>query len=136
VRIRLDSTPDLWLVDRVAIDYTPERDVTARELRAGTARDTRGQDVRPLLAAEDGAEYVIAPGDTAEVTFRVPAVPHGLARTYLARTTGWYRISVREAGEPQSGFLARLETEPGAVARYSIVRMNQVLTALAEANRF
>ncbi len=135
VRVRLESTPNLWLVDRVAIDYTPERNVGVTPLRSETARDLAGRDVRRLLEAVDHAEYVIAPTDTAEITFRVPAVPAGRSRTYLARTEGWYHIDASAAGEPDAVFLDRLETEPGEVARFAVTRMNQALAAMEQQAR-
>lgn len=135
VRVRLESTPNLWLVDRVAIDYTPEGKVRVRELRLERARDLQGRDLRALLKAEDGMEYVIAPGDTAEIAFRDPAVPAGQRRSYVARTTGWYRVNVPEIGEPQTELLERLETEPGAVARFSTQRMNEALAVLGAGGR-
>lgn len=131
VRVRLDSAPNLWLVDRVAIDYTPERELTAKEVRPGQARDLAGRDIRRLLAAEDRVEYVMTPADTAEVTFQVPPIPAGQTRTYLARTTGWYRIRTPESGEPQTAITDRLETEPGAVARFAVTRMNRALATMA-----
>jgi hypothetical protein len=135
VRVRLNSTPNFWLIDRVAIDFSPDHPLHATELRPVTARDLRGDDVLPLLDAQDSAEYVIAPGDTAEITFRPPPTPRGKHRSYLARTTGWYRMTTPESGAPPTALLDHLETEPYAAARYSVKRMNEVLAVAASQPR-
>src|SRR5207249_640933 len=53
VRVRLESAPSFWLIDRVAIDFTPQRPLTVAELAPDSAVDGRGRDVRDLLAAAD-----------------------------------------------------------------------------------
>ena len=130
VRVRLLCVPNLWLVDCVSIDYSPEQPAEVMEIHPETAFDGQGADVREKLGAVDKAEYVIAPGDTAEVTFRIPPIPAGRHRTYLARTTGWYQIHAPNLGEPEAG-LERLETEPHAVARFAVTRMNESLKRMA-----
>jgi hypothetical protein len=118
-----------------SIDYSPERPIRVAEVSIDSAHDLGGTDVRPLLLEEDGVEYAIAPGDTAEITFRVPDVPHGHRRTYLARTSGWYRIHTPETGEPQTALVERLESEAQAAARLSVRMMNQALSEMAAAGR-
>jgi hypothetical protein len=127
VRIRLESVPSFWLIDRVALDFSPERPLAVTELSATTAVDSRGRDVREPLAAADGHFLTVEPGDYAELRFQAPMVPPGSRRTYLVRATGWYRIHPRELGEPDVAFLQRVLTEPLAVSRISIARMNAAL---------
>jgi hypothetical protein len=121
------------MVDYVGIDFSQERAVRAVVCKPERAHELGGRDQRELLTAEDRAHYVIAPGDTAEVTFRVPARTPGTSRSYLARTAGWYRIHTPETGDPPTELLTRLESEPGAVARFAVERMNRMVNALARA---
>jgi hypothetical protein len=131
LRVRLESAPSLWLIDRVAIDYSREPSFSVRELHVETAIDAAGRDVRSLLTAADGAHYVLEPGDYAELKFRVPPVPDGLARSYVLRSHGWYRIHSPGVGEPDAHTLARIENEPLSIARLSVARMNEALVGLA-----
>jgi hypothetical protein len=130
-RVRLECVPNLWMVDCVSIDFAPETPIRAVSCPPERARDLHGRDVRALLAKEDLDHYVIAPGDTAEVAFRVPPRVPGRSRSYLARTAGWYRMHTPETGAPQAELLARLESEPGAVARFAVERMNRAVAELA-----
>lgn len=132
LRIRLESNPSFWLIDRVAIDYSREPSFSVRELQAQTASDAAGRDVRSLLGAADGEHYVLEPGDYAELEFRVPPVPDGLARSYVLRSSGWYRIHSPGIGEPDAHTLARIENEPLAIARLSVARLNDALVQLAQ----
>ncbi|MFQ5889362.1 MAG: hypothetical protein ACE5JR_04840 [Gemmatimonadota bacterium] len=135
VRVRLESIPSFWLVDRVRIDYAPPRPFTVYELEPEGAVDRAGRDVRRLLSGIDGKEYVMERGDFADLTFRVPPVQQGLGRSYVLRSTGWYRIHTPGVGEPDLWALERIESEPGAVARLSVARMNAALAAMARADR-
>lgn len=132
VWVRLESVPSFWLVDQVAIDYASERPFTVREVLPQTAVDQAGHDVRPLLVANDGDEFVMERGDFADLTFRVPEVPEGRARSYVLRSTGWYRVRTAEVGEPDVHTLARIEKEAGAIARFSVAKMNEALAVLAQ----
>lgn len=135
VRVRLESVPSFWLVDRVTIDFSPERAIHVRELQVDRAVDRRGQDVRDLLGEVDGRTYSMEPGDRAELSFRVPDAPRGQVRSYLLRSTGWYRIHTPEVGEPNVALLRRVGVEPGAVSRLAVARMNEALRAMEVANR-
>jgi len=135
VKVRLESAPAFWLVDRVAMDFTGDRPVTVHELPLIAARDRAGRDVAPLLAAVDDRYYSLAPGDAAELTFSAPRVPAGAARDYLLRTTGWYRIDVPEAGRPATARLAALTRDSLGLSRSAVARLNEQLALLSGAER-
>jgi hypothetical protein len=131
VRVRLESVPSFWLIDHVAIDFSPERTFTVREVYAETARDGSGRDVRSYLSAIDGNRLVLEPGEYVELLFQAPSLPENRQRTYLLSTTGWYRIHSSTSGEPEVEILDRIAEERGAIARLSIARMNKALHTLA-----
>lgn len=131
VRVRLESVPSFWLVDRAAIDYSDPAAAVVRELVPESATDLGGRDVLPRIAAADGLEYEMEKGDAAEVVFRVPPAESEVERSYLLRSTGWYRIHARGRGEPDRETLARIENEPDAIARLAVARMNEAIDLLA-----
>lgn len=132
VVVRLESAPSFWLIDHVAVSYEDDQPFEMREVSAARARGATNQPVLSLLARVDSAEFVMEPGDWAELEFDVAPVPAGLERTYLLRSTGWYRIHSPGVGEPQHAVLARIASEPLAVSRIATARLNEALAALAE----
>ena len=131
VRVRLESVPLYWNLDQVGIDFSASLAPEARIVepdRATMENDER--DVLAHLADQDGRELVLEPGDAAELSFQVPPVPAGQARSYLIATTGWYRIHTRNSQVPPRPELARVGTEPGAVSRLSVARLNEALAGL------
>jgi hypothetical protein len=130
VRIRLESVPNFWLVDHVALDVSAPRPLRVTSLAATTALDGRGQEVRAPLARVDGRFFTMEPGDFAEVHYQVPPLPAGRARTFVLRSTGYYRIHSPESGEPDRALSGRVVTEPSAIARISITRMNRTLLVM------
>ena len=135
VLVRLTSAPSFWKVDRVALDFTADRDVAVQELRMVSAREPDGRDVAPLIAAVDARDYALSHGASAEVVFAAPPVPAGMSRTYLLRSTGWYRVDTPETGAPDLTALAALGRDSLAVGRASVQRLNAALTRFAEAAR-
>jgi hypothetical protein len=117
VNVRLESAPSLWLLDRIAIDYSPVTEFTTRQIALRRAVDWRGSDVLELLTAVDKREYVIGRGEGAELTFSVPPVTPGRARSYVLVSRGWYRLDVPADGEPQVAVLERALSEPLAASR-------------------
>ena len=135
VAVRLESAPSFWLVDRVAMDFTADLPLAVHELPLLSARDASGRDVAPLLAAADDRDLVLAHGDAAELSLRVPERPAGTSRSYLLRTTGWYRIDTPNAGVPDVAALAALGRDPLAISRASVARYNAALARLPGAAR-
>ncbi len=131
VVVRLASAPSFWTIDRVAMDFTADRPVTVRELTLLDAHDLGGRDVAPALRHVDHQEYVLRHGDAAVVTFAAPPTPAGLARSYLLRSTGWYRVDSPDTGEPDVAALAGLAGDSLAVGRASVARMNAALARMA-----
>lgn len=131
VRLRLESAPCFWLLDLVAMDFSPERAMHVDTLRPDRAVDSGGRDVLPLVSAVDGRYWRVETGDAAELRFAAPEVPAGAARSYLVESAGWYRIRAPAVGEPDAALIGRLLNESGAASRYAVGRMNQLLRRLA-----
>lgn len=135
IHVRLESAPSFWLLDRVALDFSAPQPLSVREIQAASAVDGRGRDVRSLLGATDGSVFTLERGDFAELRFQVPEVPQSSARSYLLRSHGWYQIHTVAAGEPRTAMLARIGTEPYAISRLAVSRMNDALRALDRAGQ-
>jgi hypothetical protein len=127
VRVRLEAPPSFWFVDHVAIDYSPERTIALQTLTPRQALDRDRGNVRDLLATVDDRYYEMVKGDEAELIFDVPPVPKGQARSYLLRSTGWYKINSPETGEPDVELLRMIERELGAIARIAVARQNAAI---------
>jgi hypothetical protein len=131
IRVRLESVPLFWHLDQVGIDFTGEPGPEAVVIWPGSAlMESDGRDVRNTLARVDGDELVLETGDAAELTFEVPPVAEDHTRSYLIATTGWYRIHVSASDAPPRPELARIGTEPLAVSRLSVARLNEALAGL------
>lgn len=138
VRVRLESIPLFWNLDRVAIDFPGTVGVRpapeVREVEAASARMLAdGRDVTALLATVDGAELVLETGEAAELRFLVPPLPEGSTRSYVAASTGWYRIHVPASDLAPDEAAVRIEREdrPGALSRLAVARLNEALRMLA-----
>ena len=121
LRVRLESSAGTWIVDSVEADYGPEPSVDVIELRPVEARTEEGTDVRRLLDGPDGARHVMHPHrDALTLVFAEPPVQRGRRRSVVLKLAGYYTILVPPDDEPQESLFARLVTEPGAFARYSV----------------
>jgi hypothetical protein len=130
VQVRLTAPRSFWLVDHAAIDYGPAPSFVVQEVDFATAHQPDGTDIGRSLGAQDGQHWVARQGDSAEVTFRVPAVAPRSTRTYLLASTGWYRMNASRNGPPDTEMLTRMEEEPDAIARISFERREEAVAAL------
>jgi len=135
VRVRLSSIPSFWLVDRVALAAESAAPVVVQEVQLTSASDSTGQDLRPLLRHFDERTYRMTRGTVAELSFPDPPRTAGLERTYLARTSGWYRIGCDTTRTPDHALLTRLAGEPHAAAHIAVERANQALQYAEEVLR-
>jgi hypothetical protein len=129
VHVRLESVPSFWLVDQVGMAFGPDEALRIRDLPLASAVGSEGRDVRDDLASIDGRYLTLETGDFAELAFEVPR-PEAAERTFLLRSTGWYRIRTSERGAPAVAFLDRLATEPLAVSRSAVGKLNAGIAEL------
>ena len=135
LRIRVESAPSFWLIDHVALDTSSRSGLEVHEVRANSARTPAGTDIRDLLRASDGRQFIMETGEGAELTFRVPPTPAGRARSYLIRSSGWYRIHGDETAEPDIGTLAQVYSGAHGASRVSVQRLNAALLALQRSHQ-
>jgi hypothetical protein len=135
VIVRLESVPSFWLVDRAAIDFSPERPVTVHELRPEAALGAGGRSRLATIARADGVADTLATGDSLLVSIPVPPVPAGAERSYLLRTHGWYRIESPESGPPDLPLLARVLDGSDGLSRVATARLQEAVARLDEEAR-
>jgi len=135
VRVRLESVPSFWQLDRVALVVAAERPVAVTVLPLDRAVRRDGKDLRPLLSSIDGSVLKMESGDSAELSFRPPAVPRGQSRSYLVRSHGWYRIHTTDAGEPNIALLESVSGHPLGISRAAVALANHMMQRLEEAAR-
>jgi hypothetical protein len=131
VRVRLETAPSFWLVDWTALDTTPERPVEVREAALRSAVTHDGRDAAAALRARDGDDLLLDTGEAVELAYEDPPLAPGRARTYLSRTTGWYRYHAPETGPPDTALIEYLVREPRGISKMSIAWMNDALQSLA-----
>jgi hypothetical protein len=134
IRVRLESAPSFWLVDWAALDAAPEAPFEVHEVAMRSAIANDGRDTAPALLAKDGNDLVLNTGDTVELSFATPPIAPGKSRTYLSRTSGWYRFHAPETGPPDTVLLDYLLREPRGISKMSISWMNAALRSLASAD--
>lgn len=99
IKLRLKTTSLLWRVDRVAIDYSPERDIAVKEGRLIEARSSSGNTLAGLLRRNDNKYYVAGEGESAELIFRAVPEIKSYQRSYLIKIGGYYQAQSPEPGE-------------------------------------
>jgi hypothetical protein len=136
VRVRLESVPAFWRLDRVAMDFSDDVPAHEQVLALRSARDRNGHDVAPLLSAADHSYYTLETGDAADLVFDAPAPPAaGTARSFILRSTGWYRIRTDESLRPDTALLRSVLNQPLGVSRAAVARLNARLAELAGGQR-
>lgn len=135
IRVRLESAPSFWLIDRVALDVGPEPELRQHELSLVSARDRAGRDVGAAIAAVDSTYLTLETGDGAELRLRDAPPAASKRRSYILRSTGWYRLRTPAEGPPDTSLLALVARDPWGVSRASVTLMNDALAALAGGSR-
>ena len=130
VMVRLESVPSFWLVDRAAIDFSPELPVAVHELRPEAALGAGGWSRLATIVRADGVADTLETGDSLLVSIRVPPVPSGAERSYLLRTHGWYRIESPESGPPDLALLTRVLDGSDGLSRVATARLQEAVARL------
>lgn len=121
LRVKLESTAGFWMINHVAIDFTPDAEIKVTELAPVQAFDHLHRDVREVLANNDGRYYEMpTTQDWAELVFAAPPPTEGYQRSVLLKSAGYYEIHVSAEGQPQRELLAKLMNEPGAYGQYTL----------------
>jgi hypothetical protein len=133
LRVRLEAPAAFWTIDYVGLGSEPQGTLRVGEARLASARMVSGADVTDALVRRDGRMLTLETGEAAEAMLTVPPVEPGMARSYLLRTHGWYRIHPTAEGEPDRVLLASVLGRPTGVSRLAAARLNGALERLEAA---
>jgi hypothetical protein len=121
LRLKLTPPAGFWMINHLAVDYSEDVPVQATELEPARAVDSRGRDIRDLLARADDISYdAPSSGDSADVTYLAPPQRPGTARSVFCKASGFYDIHLTATGKPRLDILGKLRTEPGFAVRYAL----------------
>jgi hypothetical protein len=127
LRVRLESTAGLWMIDRVQADFGAEGAFAVAECPLLEAKDLKGTDLRGVLGAADKDYFVLSsPGDQADLAFRAPVPPRNTERSFILMTDGYYLSNGAPREKPQLDLLASFNT-PGAFGRHMLKMLNEEL---------
>lgn len=112
IRVRLESSPGLWLLHQAELAPYHGR-ATTRTLRAARATDDDGAEIGALLSERDGKYLVATQGRSFTLEYDAPPSPAGgdVTRTILLRTTGHYYMETNETLSPRRDIVDRLMSD-------------------------
>jgi len=92
LKLRLMPAAGFWRINSAIVDYGDDVPIKATELEAAEAVNHEGQDIRQVLRADDDNFYVTQKGDYAMITFDEPPPVPNMARSFVLKATGSYKI--------------------------------------------
>ena len=136
LRVRLDSAPLFWAIDRVALAFGPEQDCSREIVSPSDVHTSQGRDARALLARRDQRACTMEAQDTLEARFEISAPPTHAERRCFVEATGWYRSAASKPGmRDDSSGSPGMQQPGGALSRYSVVRLREALERMAASGR-
>ncbi len=120
LRVKLESTAGLWMVDSVKADFSSDLPIDITEVQLIQAKDNKGKDLSSLLADIDDQYYILPTNeDYAEIVFQAPPRKKGYERSFILKSTGYYKVHGDTQGEAQRALIAKL-SGPRAFGKYSL----------------
>jgi hypothetical protein len=89
-KVKLESTTDLWKIDRVYADFSSDAEMTLQDLEIFSATDQNGNDVKDALSKPDDKYFVSFPGNYAIVIYNDITNKNNTYRHYMLRSSGYY----------------------------------------------
>ena len=119
VRIRAESSPGLWLLERAELAPYLGR-APSHTIQPRRVLDERGTDVAPLLRERDGRYLVTTMGSDVELVYDAPPAPAGTGQTrsVLVRTTGYYYVETDDRKAPRRDVVDRLMRDRAFAQQY------------------
>lgn len=102
IEIKIETGFMFWQIDQIAMDFTPNTDLSIRHLRPLTAFGTGHQDWVFALEKTDG-QYMAQErvGEVTELSFAVPPIPDGQVQSAFLHTRGYYELIRDFTGLPE-----------------------------------
>ncbi len=113
IQVRIESAAGLWLVNRLALDWSEDVPLIATDLKLLDAKNQHGTDIAPLLNRKDSLYYAAIPGDFATVTYEAPEPAAGNSQTILLSSRGHYFSWINADSSVTPGLFEAIMTRPG-----------------------
>jgi hypothetical protein len=113
VNIKLVAGILFWELDFAGMDFSPEMTTVKTVVPPGKATDQSGNEITSLIMFDDD-RYLVQPdiGNEALVTFTVPPMAEGTARTVFLHSRGNYEVLRDARGKPDMEELKKM-LQPG-----------------------
>ncbi len=112
VKIKLESTTDLWRIDQVYLDYSPDVPIHVTEVAPEEAVDESGGNVLRRITADDHLYHTLFPGQSINLSFDDPTPRPVTERVYLVKLKGYYYRWPNSIYQEQADLFDRVLTEP------------------------
>lgn len=112
VKIKLESSADLWMIDQVYADYSEDIKLKITEAGMVSAFSNSGVNVGALIRNEDSRYLTTLPGDTTNVEYQAVPETAGMKRYYMLKSKGYYHLWIDSEGKDQAELHNRILTEP------------------------
>ncbi len=126
IRIKIESARDLWRIDRIAMDYSDDEELTVIPLPLRSATTESGVDVAYLFAESDSLYYGSMFGDHVQMVFDTVARNPQKERSLIMKSRGYYYKWPRPyVNEVSIATIERVLTEPLYGNRYFLPKWRE-----------
>jgi len=121
VRMMLTPPAGFWQLNYLAVDYSPDSNLTIQEMEPATVVADDGTDLLSVLSATDSLYYAMPNvGQYATLTFVAPPERPGFQRAVFAKVNGYYDIHLDDTRAPDIEEVNRIAREAGYITRFSL----------------
>jgi hypothetical protein len=123
LEIKLTPPAASWMIDYIAVDYSPDLPVKVTGLPVLKTTGYKGniKKAKKLLAEKDNHYLKLSPiGTSIQLIFNSPPLDDGMERTIILETSGYYDIHLESSAEPQYEILKRIYSEPLFLLQYEL----------------
>jgi hypothetical protein len=135
IKIKIESTPDLWLIDAVAIDYSTDANISVSVPKLCNAVTQNGQNVAEMISNPDSLYYSMLPGDYALLSFGEVPQSKDMDRTFLLKSQGFYYPWIAPGENYDSTTVDRIINEPFFGTRLLMSEWSKSKSLYAEKNK-
>lgn len=125
VLVRLEAPPAFWRIDAVALEAARYADIRIHRVSASRAVAHDGNDPLSSIASIDNDYLSLETGEWVELAFADPHRRRDRARSYLLRSTGWYRIHTPAEATADAALLGQLENDADGLSRIATWLLNE-----------
>jgi hypothetical protein len=135
LEIKLTPPAASWMIDYIAVDYSPDLPVkvTGLPVLKTTGYEGNSKKAKKLLAEEDNHYLKLSPtGTSIHLIFNSPPLYDGMERTIILETSGYYDIQLEPGGEPQHEILKRIYSEPCFLLQFELNEYKKLKNGLKD----